>query len=319
MLTKEPDEFDFDDYESLFGDEKSDINDAADKIIENDLFGFAEKTPKEKPKDSDLEDAVVHVEKGEAIASSYNKEVEDLVKKLNDIQAGDFDYRTLDVAELSEITEKRAEETYKEAKGILEKRGYKDLLESVPEGPVTPEERAEVFGSPREKTYRNLSLVVADVEKSIKDIGFRNKSRFSVFFYNILDKLGLYKTEQLIDRQVKTLHKMKSRLEGKTEEYKQKLEDERELLKKTGILMERYAKNPDSKDERDSTANEIIVRYHHIETCVSILRMLERQYDKIDIMLAEIEDFNSLRKECGLRKAVNVMRDVDKSMISYAP
>ncbi len=315
MLTKEPeepDEFDFDEDEFLYREEKSDINDAADKIIENDLFGFVEKTPEEKPKDDDLEDAVTHVKKGEAIAGSYNTEMEKLFERLNNSVAGNHDYRVLGTSGLAEITEKRAEDTYEEAKRILEKRGYKDLLEFVPEGPVTPEEKAEVFGSPKEKPYRNLSLVVADAEQSIKNIGFKNKSKLSVLIYQVLDKLKLYPTEKLIGRQVKNLHKMQIKLEGEIEEYKQKLENEDEKLKKAGILMERYAKNPDSEDRRDCVADEVIMRDMHMKTYKNILGMIKRQYSRIGEMLDRLEDFNTLRKDFGLRKTIDIMRDVDK-------
>lgn len=102
------------------------------------------------------------------------------------------------------------------------------------------------------------------------DIGYRNKSWISVLFYRVLDKLGVYTTENLLNRQVKKLRRTQSSLETNIEQYHQDLKRERERV-----------------DVDDG------LRDQAIESYLRVLRILERQYHKIDIILRDIGGNNS--------------------------
>jgi hypothetical protein len=97
------------------------------------------------------------------------------------------------------------------------------------------------------------------------DIGYRNKSWISTLFYRALDKLGIYTSEHLLKRQTKKLHNVQSELEEHIEKYHQRLKDVRERV-------------PISDTFRELK----------IKSYLGVLRNLERQHHKIDIILRDI-------------------------------
>ncbi len=129
------------------------------------------------------------------------------------------------------------------------KSKFAQQYEDGPSLDVTPQEEAIILGEKKalKKTYGTIIDDLKAFEEKIKNIGLKNKSPVALFVYQTLDKIGLYKKEHLIEREIRKLDDVQDRLDKKIREYSKTTEkahgsarDSETIKYKAQILKHKY-------------------------------------------------------------------------------